>query len=170
MSPGLAIALSAISAILSSLITGYLLKLIEHKREIRTAGISDVARKRALDRYEALREVVAISASLLHNLRKIDREDFVWIGDALRDMQSLRKVARRETLNLGANQIKYIESVTDRVRDILAEDVRIETDDKCSISVNFIPRKALNARDVLDCMEEVGFLLHEFDNLVRNSS
>jgi hypothetical protein len=170
MSPGLAIALSAISAILSSLITGYLLKLIEHKREIRTAGISDVARKRALDRYEALREVVALSASLLHNLRKIDREDFVWIGAALRDMQSLRNVTRRETLNLGTEQIKYIESVTDRVRDSLAEDVRVETDGKGSISVDFVPRIALNAQDVLDCMEEVGFLLHEFNSLVADSS
>lgn len=85
-------------------------------------------------------------------------------------MQSLRKVARRETLNLGTEQIKYIESVTDRVRDSLAEDVRVETDDKGAISVEFIPRIALNAQDVLDCMEEVGFLLHEVYSLVVDSS
>lgn len=64
---------SSLSAALGSLCTGYLLKLIEHRRDAKDAAQLEVARQRAVVRFEAIRAVNGLARELHHSVSR-----FVW--------------------------------------------------------------------------------------------
>jgi hypothetical protein len=58
----------AVSASIGSFITGYILKLTEHRRELRSAGPLEVDRKRHLDRYETVKLINGLGRGLYHQV------------------------------------------------------------------------------------------------------
>jgi hypothetical protein len=57
-------AIGAGCAALGGLVGGVLLPAYDHRKQLRTAGLVDVVRKRHTDRYDALRRLAGIAAEL----------------------------------------------------------------------------------------------------------
>lgn len=119
------VAFGAACAAIGSLVTGYLLKAAEHRREMRDAGPLEVERKRHLDRYEAVRSLSGMLAELRHCVDHVrgDRDNrfvdgYTSKGERLR--LEIRESARAEILGLGPEMVAAITAVTDHAHEILS--------------------------------------------------
>jgi hypothetical protein len=115
MNAGL-VAWTALTACISSLITGYTLKLIEHRREARTAGSLDVRRKRHLDRYEAIKQIQGMGRNLHHSV--LHPSGAVDPGSINIIAPQMREMARSNVEVLGEAYVSEVMQLTDLALEI----------------------------------------------------
>lgn len=118
------VAIGAACAATGSLVTGYVLKAAEQRRNLRDAGPLAVAQKRHLDLYEAARSLAGKLADLDHCLGHVRRDSdpkliqaYARRGEQLR--RQVRAGARAEILGMGPELVSAIGNLTDKAQTIL---------------------------------------------------
>jgi hypothetical protein len=113
---------SSLSAAVGSLCTGYLLKLIEHRREARDATQLEVARRRAVARFEAVRAIHGSARELYHAINGVVRyagEEPFYNEQVIRLCRELRQSARAEVEVLGEPYVEGVHALTDAAIKVL---------------------------------------------------
>jgi hypothetical protein len=113
---------SSLSAAVGSLCTGYLLKLIEHRREARDATQLEVARRRAVARFEAIRTIHGMARELYHAINGVVRyegEDLSYSQRVEELCRDLRQSARSEVEVLGEPYVESVHALTDAAMEVL---------------------------------------------------
>jgi hypothetical protein len=91
------VAFGALCAAAGSLITGYVLKLFETRRERRDAGLIEVLRKQRMDRYDTVQEFIGQLAELYHCIGHVinDRASTLSSERGLRICAEMRELSRK---------------------------------------------------------------------------
>lgn len=118
---------SSLSVAVGSLCTGYLLKLIEHRREVRDSTDLEMARRRAVARFEAVRAIHGSARELYHAINGVVRyadKEPRYNDEVMRLCRDLRQSARAEVEVLGESYVEGVHALTDAAIDVLSHSSR----------------------------------------------
>jgi hypothetical protein len=113
------VVVGAACAAAGSLVTGYVLNLVEHRREARTAGAIEVSRKYHIDRYDAANRLVGLGAELLHKASNVSRGQEAGRDEAQSRVDEMRTFARSNSAVLDEQLLTAIMAYTDAVRRVV---------------------------------------------------
>ena len=106
-----------------SLMTGLLLKIVDHRNELSRAGVLEVLRKKHVERYDALRRMTAAAGELQHQAGHAVRGSRyvrTVVDQRLRDM---RADSRRDSDLLGGELVQAVTAYTDVIASKLKEEL-----------------------------------------------